>query len=199
MISFASSVLQLALALLMSVQANTATISDTMRQQAISIATQAISLATQVLGTNTQNSMTSTQNSLSTNPPVSGATSTGIPISTNSTAVTLPVTVHDLVANPSAYVSKKVQVSGKLINKGNYFLNPAFFITDDTDEFAVNAWVPLEISTTPNGSPNLPVTMNSYLNEYLVLYGTVVFQPATYYQPASYRLQVTNALFMGGV
>src|SRR3989344_3741116 len=159
MISFASSVLQLALALLMSVQANTATISDTMRQQAISIATQAISLATQVLGTNTQNSMTSTQNSLSTNPPV----------------------------------------SGKLINKGNYFLNPAFFITDDTDEFAVNAWVPLEISTTPNGSPNLPVTMNSYLNEYLVLYGTVVFQPATYYQPASYRLQVTNALFMGGV
>ena len=96
------------------------------------------------------------------------------------------VTVHDLTINSNAYVSQKIQVSGKLINKGDYYLNPAFFITDAASEFAVNAWVPLEVTNPPSGSYQ-PTTMQTYLDKTVTLQGTVVFQQSLY------QLQVSSA------
>jgi len=99
------------------------------------------------------------------------------------------VTVHDIATDLSAYLSKKVQVSGKLINKGNYYMNPTFFITDAGSEFAVDAWAPLEFSPSPPSSPVKPlkgVTMQAYLDKNVTLQGIIVFQQSSYHLQVSF-------------
>jgi hypothetical protein len=182
MASFAATILQLALALLMSVQTNT-TATEAQRQQAISVATQAIQLAVQA-NSQTQNSVgvtstasTQTQvaNSVvsSTEPSLSATSST-----TPGTATALAaVSLCNLQNNPTTYLSQKINVQGVVRNMSgtNYYAtSTVFYLENEGCKIQVSAWAPLEIAACPpsNSVCTASMTMQNYVGKWATLYGT---------------------------
>lgn len=85
------------------------------------------------------------------------------------------VTIQDLSADPSSFLNKKIQVTGKLILAGkDYFTDPVFAITDGANQFKVGAWLVLEIPPRmPNATGMGPSTMKTYLDKTATLKGVV--------------------------
>ncbi len=162
-----ATILQLALALLTSVQGNSAAITDAQRQQAISVAMQAIQLAEQTLP--------QTGNGIpSTNPPIS--------IGTTSTSETIQIaSVCDLQNNPTAYLAKQLSIKATVSFSGiNYYLE------DQNCKIQVSSWAPIEVAQCPPEVSNCPSPsiMSDYVGKYITLNGQLNQQAdntGTYY------------------
>ncbi len=85
------------------------------------------------------------------------------------------ITIDALVRNPSSFLNKKVQLTGKLILTGkNYFTDPRFSVTDGVNQFQVSTWLILEVPPQmPGSTGGQPPTMATYLDKTLTLQGTV--------------------------
>lgn len=84
------------------------------------------------------------------------------------------VTIKGIIADPNSFLNETVRVSGKLMNGGNYYSNPNFFITDGTNAFSVTAWLLLEHpAALSNSSEKSPKIMSDYLKKTVTLKGTV--------------------------
>lgn len=94
------------------------------------------------------------------------------------------VTINNLVNDPKKFLNKKVQVTGKFIFTGkNYFTDPEFAITDGTNNFSVNAWIPLEVPPPMPGSSDKqrPILMKDFLNKIVTLQGVVEKYEQSFY------------------
>lgn len=197
MASFASTILQLALALLMSVQTNT-TATDAQRQQAVSVATQAIQLAQQALsetGSPQANPMATLPGSppiieTSTSTPASLSTSTSAVTPTSTTAGVQGVSVCDLQNDPSAYLSKELRLSGTVAFVGsNYYSgNGNFYLENQDCKIQVSSWAPIEVAQCPPSNNRCssfnPSTMSDYIGRFMTLSGQLSQQTGssgTYY------------------
>ena len=100
------------------------------------------------------------------------------------------VTIDTLARNPTSFLSKKIQMTGKLILIGkNYFLDPSFALTDGVNQFQVSAWLVLEVSPPmPGSTGGQPPTMATYLDKTITLQGTVEQDNQVFF------LRVTKAL-----
>lgn len=85
------------------------------------------------------------------------------------------VTIDTLAHNPSSFLNKKVQITGKLILAGkNYFTDSRFAVTDGVNQFQVNAWLVFEVPPPmPGSTGGQPSTMATYLDNNVTLQGIV--------------------------
>ncbi|MBI1974247.1 MAG: hypothetical protein HYS51_00065 [Candidatus Zambryskibacteria bacterium] len=109
---------------------------------------------------------------------------------TSSQTDTSIVTIDTLAHNPSSFLNKKVQITGKLILTGkNYFTDPNFALTDGTNKFQVTTWLVLEVPPPmPESTGGQPSTMATYLDKTVTLQGTVEQNDQGFF------LRVTKAL-----
>ena len=100
------------------------------------------------------------------------------------------VTIDTLARNPTSFLSKKIQMTGKLILIGkNYFLDPRFALTDGVNQFQVSVWLVLEVPPPmPGSTGGQPLTMITYLDKTITLQGTVEQDDQVFF------LMVTKAL-----